>query len=158
LLRPVAVVERPGAGGADRYRAGQAHHDRVVGRREIALFHIVADAGFVDATVEIDAEAIDHIARPAAAFALRLQPLLRSQHAAVAHRLDMKLKVALFAEQAEAVLHLPADLDRGVGRRLCDWRVSGRLRSGARDPCEQSREQHTGKDRTERTTDHGRRV
>src|SRR6202000_2398784 len=104
LLGTVAVVERPGAGGADRYGAGQAHDDGMVRRGEIVLLHIVADAGVADASVEIDAEAVDHVAGPAAALALQLQRLLGGKHAAVAQRIRMELEVALLAEQAEAVL------------------------------------------------------
>ena len=74
-LRTVAVVERPGAGGADRNGAGQPHHDRMVDRRQIAFLDAVAGAGLVDAAGEIDAEPVDGVARPAAAVALHSQRL-----------------------------------------------------------------------------------
>src|SRR6185369_10589813 len=69
-LRPVAVVERPGAGGADRHCAGQAHGHRMIGRGEVILFDGVAGAGLVDPALEVDAEPVDHVAGPAAALAL----------------------------------------------------------------------------------------
>ncbi|MFK4506128.1 hypothetical protein ABIF81_001306 [Bradyrhizobium daqingense] len=113
-LRPVAVVERPGAGGADRHCAVEAHGDGVVDRRDVVLLDVVAGAGLVDPALQVDAEAVDHVAGPAAAFALQLQRLLGGQDAAVARILDMEQEIALLAEQAEAVAYLPADL-HGAG-------------------------------------------
>jgi hypothetical protein len=97
-LRPVAVIERPGTGGADRHGAGQPHRDRVVDRRDVVLFHIVARAGLVDPALEVDAEAVDHVAGPAAALALHLQRLLGGKDAAVAGTFDMQQEIALLAE------------------------------------------------------------
>ena len=111
-LRAVAVVERPGAGGADRHRSGDAHRDGMVDRREIALLHIVAGAGLADAAGDVDAEPADRVARPAAAVALQAQRLLGAEHAAAARRLDMQQEVALLAEQAEAVADFPGNLQR----------------------------------------------
>ena len=76
-LRSVAVVERPGAGGADRHRAGQPDHDRMVDRRQIAFLDVVAGAGLADAAGEVDAEPVDDVARPAAAVALQLPAPVR---------------------------------------------------------------------------------
>src|SRR6185503_1555867 len=69
-LWAVAIVERPGAGGANRNRACQPNHDRMIDRREIAFLDVVAGAGLADAAGEIDAQPVHRVARPAAAVAL----------------------------------------------------------------------------------------
>ena len=114
--RAVAVVERPGAGGADRNRAGEADRDRMIDRRQIAFLDVVAGAGLADAALQIDAEPVDHVARPAAAVALQFQRLFGGEDAAVARALDMEQEIAFLAEQAEAVADLPGDLHRRIGR------------------------------------------
>ena len=113
-LRAVAIVERPGAGGADRNRAGQPGHDRMIDRRQIAFLDVVAGAGLVDAAGQIDTEPVHGVARPAAAVALDRQHLLRGQHAAAARGFGVQHEIPLLAEQAEAVAHLPGNLQRPV--------------------------------------------
>src|SRR5439155_16173761 len=108
-LRAVAIVDRPGAGGADRHWAGQSDHDRMIDRGEIAFLDVVARARLVDAAGEIDTEPVHRVARPAAAVALDLQRLLRSQHAASARGFGVQQEIPLLAEQAEAVAHLPGN-------------------------------------------------
>ncbi len=116
-MRAVAIVDRPGAGGADRHRAGQPDHDRMIDRGQIAFLDVVARAGLVDAAGEIDAEPVHRVARPAAAVALDLQHLLRSQHAAAAAAFGVQQEIPLLAEQAEAVAHLPGNLQRPMAAR-----------------------------------------
>ena len=130
-LRAVAVVERPGAGGADRNRAGQPGHDRMIDRRQIAFLDVVARARLVDAAGEIDAEPVDRVARPAAAVALDRQRLLRSQHAAAAPGFGVQQEIPLLAEQAEAVAHLPGNLQRPIAAGGLGLR-SGRGYAGQR--------------------------
>ena len=113
-LRAVAVVERPGAGGADRNRAGQPDDDRMIDRRQIAFLDVVAGAGLADAAGEIDAQPVHGVARPAAAVALNRQRLLGGEHAAAARGFGMQQEIALFAEQAEAVADLPGNLQRPI--------------------------------------------
>jgi hypothetical protein len=91
----------------------------MIGRREIAFLDVVAGARLADAAGEVDAEPVDRVARPAAAIALDGQRLLGGQHAAAAPGLGMQQEIALLAEQAEAVAHLPRNLQRPVaGSRL----------------------------------------
>ena len=92
----------------------EAHGDGMVDRGEVVFLGVVAGAGLVDPALEVDAEPVDHVAGPAAALALELQRLLGGEDAAVTRVLDMEQEVALLAEQAEAVAHLPADL-HGAG-------------------------------------------
>ena len=117
-LRPVAIVERPGAGGADRNRAGQPGHDRMIDRRQVAFLDVVAGAGLADAAGEIDAKPVHGVARPAAAVALQFQRLFGGQHAAATRGLDMEGEIALFPEQAKTVADLPGNLQGPVGRGL----------------------------------------
>src|SRR6202023_2265705 len=97
-LRPVAVVERPGAGGAHRDLAGQPNRDRVIDRRQIAFLDVVAGAGLADAAEQVDAEAVHRVARPAAAVALQFKRLLGGQHAAAAPAVGMEQEIAFLAE------------------------------------------------------------
>src|SRR5260370_33142324 len=90
-------------------------------RREKTFLDVIAGAGLVDAAGKIDAEPVDHVARPAAAVALQFQRLLRGENAAVAPALGMQQKVALLAEQPKAVPDFPGNLQR---------RVDGYLRRG----------------------------
>ena len=130
-LRAVAIVERPGAGGADRNRAGQPDHDRMIDRREIAFLDVVAGAGLADAAGEIDAEPVHRVARPAAAVALDRQRLLGGQHAAAAAAFGVQQEIPLLAEQAEAVAHLPGNLQRPIAAGGLGLR-SGRGHAGQR--------------------------
>src|SRR5439155_18828861 len=111
-LRTVAIVERPGAGGADRHRPGQPEDHGMIGRRQVAFLHIVAGAGLADAPGEVDAEPVDDVARPAAAVALHFQRLFRGQDAATAGAVGVQEEIPLFAKQAEAVANLPRNLER----------------------------------------------
>ena len=98
LLRTFAVVERPGAGRANRNFAGQPNGDRVIHRRQVAFPDLIADAGLADAAGEIDAESAHHVARPAAAVTLRFQRLLGCENAAALRVFGMKQEVAFFTE------------------------------------------------------------
>src|ERR1700712_4257921 len=113
-LRAVAIVERPGAGGADRDRPAQPHHDRVIDRRQVTFLDVVAIARLADAPSGIDAKPVDGVARPASAVALYFQRLFGGQHAASASGVGVKQKIPLLAEQAEAVADLPGYLQGAV--------------------------------------------
>jgi hypothetical protein len=113
-LRAVAVVERPGAGGANRNRAGQTNRDRMIDRREIAFLDVVAGAGLADAAGEIDAEPVHGVARPATAIALYRQRLFGGKHAAAATGLRVQHEIPFLAEQPETVAHFPRNLQRPV--------------------------------------------
>ena len=76
---------------------------------EIDLALAVALADFHQPAGAVDAQALDRVARPAAAVALDREPLLGAEHAVVAPGRDMALEIGLAAEQAEAVLDLPLD-------------------------------------------------
>ncbi len=89
----------------------------MVGRRQVVFLDVVADAGLADPALQIDAEPVHDVARPAAALALHLQRLLGSKHIAVLQAFGMQQEVALFAEQPEAVADLPGYLHRGNIRR-----------------------------------------
>ena len=128
--RAFAVVERPGAGGADRNRAGEPHRDRMLGRRQIAFLDVVAGAGLVDPAGRVDAQPADHVAGPAAAVALHPKSLFRCQHGGAAQRLGMQQEVAFLAEQPKAVADFPLDLQAAAGAGGLD-RGRHRLR-GAR--------------------------
>ena len=91
----------------------------MIDRREVVFLDVVAQAGIGDAPLQIDAEAVDHVARPAAAFALHLQRILGGEDAAAAQALGMELEVALLAEQAKAVPDLPGDLQRTALAAAC---------------------------------------
>src|SRR5689334_9688907 len=110
--------EPPGEGGADRHRAAQPDDRGMVRRRQVALLDVVARAGLADTPLQIDAEAVDHVAGPAAAVALHFERLFGGENAAIARALDVEQEVALLAEQAEAVADLPGDLQRRVGGGL----------------------------------------
>ena len=111
-LRAVAIVERPGAGGADRNRAGQPDHDRMIDRRQIAFLDVVAGAGLADAAGEIDAEPVHGVAGPAAAVALHLQRLFGGENAAAAPGFGVQQEIPFLAEQPETVADLPRNLQR----------------------------------------------
>ncbi len=147
LLRAAAVIEGPGAGGADRNLAGEAHGDRMVGRRQIVFLHIVAGAGLADAALQIDAEPVDHVARPAAAVALQFQRLLGGENAAAFRGIDMDLEIAFLPEQAEAVTDFPRNLHGRVGIGLRDCRPHRQFHK-------RSRKQRDADDQTETTTNH----
>ena len=137
-LRPVAIVERPGAGGADRYRPGQPDDDRVIDRCQIAFLDVVARTGLADAAGKIDAKPVHGVSRPAATVALDSQCLLRGQNAAAAANVGVQLEVPFFAEQPEPVADLPGDLQGAVGcglrrrggERQCHERAGKQRESG----------------------------
>ena len=102
-----AVVEAPRACRTDRHCAGKTHRDRMIGRREIAFLDVVAGTRLGDASARVDAQTANGIARPAASVALRRQRLFGCKYCLARQRVGLKLKVALFAKQTEAVAHLP---------------------------------------------------
>ncbi len=105
----------------------------MIRRRQIRLALAVALAGFGQPPRAVDAEAVDHLARPAAAVAALLQPRFGGQDAVAAIRLLMALEIGFVAEQAEAVLHLPVDAQRTRGLRLRQIRLrEGWLGGGER--------------------------
>ena len=115
--------------------------------RQVALFDVVAGTGFVDATGKIDAEPVDHVARPATAIALQFQALLGGENAAVSRALDMQQEIAFLAEQAKAVANFPRYPQGGVRARLC--------RCPLRRQCRQrSGKQHARDYATKATSDH----
>ena len=103
----------------------------MIDRGEIAFLDVVARAGLADAAGEIDTEPVHRVARPAAAVALDRQRLLRSQHAAAATGFGVQQEIPLLAEQAEAVAHLPGNLQRAIAAGGLGLR-SGRGDAGQR--------------------------
>ena len=75
--------------------------------------------GSATLSLQVDAEAVDHVARPAAAVALHFQRVLGGEDAAAAQAFGMELEVALLAEQAEAVPDLPGNLQRRASGAVC---------------------------------------
>src|SRR5215467_4478464 len=94
---------------------------------------VVTQAGIGDAPLQVDAEAVDHVARPAAAVALQFERVLGGKHTAVAQALDVELEVTFLAEQAEAVLHFPGNLEGRVGGGLSCGPMPTRCQKCARD-------------------------
>src|SRR6185437_6449783 len=150
LWRAVAIVERPGAGRSHRHRAGKVNGDRMIDRREIAFLDVVARAGLADPAELIDAEPLHHVARPTPTLALQLERVFGGENTAVAQRLDVELKIAFLAEQAEAVAYLPGDLHR----RGIDVRTLG-VRRRHRRHRQRAHDERSGKDGAERKTKHG---
>ena len=129
----------------------EADHDRMVDRGEVIFLDVVARAGVGDVSLQVDAEAVDHVARPAAAVALHLQRVFGCKDAAPAQAFGVELEVALLAKQAEAVLHLPGNLQGLVGGGL-----RRRMWHGQRP--KRAAEQRTQNDRTKRKAAHGARL
>ena len=123
LTRP--VLERPHAIDGVGRRRGEDDADAMVGGRQIDFARAVAVAEFHQPAGAIDAQALDRVARPAAAVAFDREPLLGAEHAVVAPGRDVTLEIGLAAEQAKAVLHLPVDARLRTGRL--------RQRGGVRD-------------------------
>src|SRR5262249_19155197 len=69
--RAFAVVEAPGAALIGRHGARQRDADGVIARSEIALAFAVALAALQQLAGAVDAQPLDHVARPAAALALK---------------------------------------------------------------------------------------
>ena len=103
----------------------------MIDRGEIAFLDVVACAGLADAAGEIDAKPVHGVARPAAAVALDRQRLLGGQHAAAAGAFGVQQEIPLFAEQTEAVAHLPGNLQRPIAAGGLGLR-SGRRYAGQR--------------------------
>ena len=104
-----AVIKTPGAGDVGGDRTGKHDPDRVLARRQIDFTPAVAVAKFHQLASTVDAQPLDHIARPAAAVRVARKPLLGAEHAIVAIGGDMTIEVGLAAKQAEPVLDLPVD-------------------------------------------------
>src|SRR5262249_48628057 len=66
----------------------------------------------------IDAQALDHLARPAAAISLDRHAALSREHALAAQGRDVTLEVVLAAKQAEAAFDPPLHVGRGAAARL----------------------------------------
>ena len=86
----------------------------MIARREKSLARAVAVADVQKLAGAIEAQSLDHVARPAAAVAVARQPLLGGKHAVVAIGGNVALEVGLAAKQAKAVLDLPVDAQRRV--------------------------------------------
>ena len=114
--RGFAVVEIPGADRARRHRARSNRGDRMIDRAQVVLLFAVAQAGFRQPSGLVDAEIVDHVARPAAAVGGARQPLFGCEDAVAAMGGDMAAEIRLVAEQAEAVADLPLDPDRTAAR------------------------------------------
>jgi hypothetical protein len=114
----VAVVETPHTAFVGGQCSGKRDAHAVIARRKIDLAFAVTVAEFEQPARTIDAQPLDHIARPAAAVALFCQPPLGRQHAIAARRFDVALEVGLVAEEPKPVLDVPLDARRTARSRL----------------------------------------
>ena len=107
---------------------------------QIIFLLAVAQAAFRQPPGLVDAQIVDHVARPAAAVGGARQPLFGGENAVAAMGGDVAAEIGLVAEQPKAVAHLPFDPDRTAasarragGRCNCsgagarDWAAAGRL-------------------------------
>ena len=108
----------------------------MIAGRQIDLACAVALAEFHQPAGAIDAQALDRIARPAAAVALDGKPPLGTQDAVVAPGGEVALEIRFAAEQAEAVLDLPLDARLRSARRLRERR---RIRGERKQKCGQDK-------------------
>ncbi len=143
LRRPVAVVERPRAARVRRRGSLQHDGDAMVSRRQVRLALPVALALFEQPAAAVEAQPLDHVARPAATVACLGQPRLRLEYAVAAMDGDMAFEISFRAKQPEAVLDLPCDAQLAAGRRL-----------GGSRTIEPAAEQHGGAGQTQEDT-HG---
>ena len=111
----------------------------MIARSQINFAFAVAIAEFEQLAGTIDAQPLDRVARPAAAVAVLGKPALGREHAFAAVGGDVALEVGLAAEQPEAVLDLPLDLQRrrgaglGVGSRGAPGREQERDQANSAD-------------------------
>ena len=91
----------------------------MVDRRQIAFLDVVAGAGLADTAGEIDAKPVHDVAGPAAAVALHFQRLFGGQNTASAPGVGVQQEIPFFAEQAEAVAHLPRNLQAALSAAVC---------------------------------------
>src|SRR5262245_57930029 len=90
----------------------------MIARSQIGFAHAVALARLQELAGAIDAQALDHVAGPAATIGLDRQAALGREHALAAQERDVTLEVGLAPKQAEAVLDLPLDARRDAAARL----------------------------------------
>jgi hypothetical protein len=90
----------------------------MIGRDQIRLLDAVALAGAADRAGVVDTEAVEHQPRPAAPAAAAREPALGAENSVAAMRRDVAREIRFVAEQAEAILHLPADRELRVGGGL----------------------------------------
>ena len=81
----------------------------MIGGAEIIFLLAVAQAGLRHPPGLVDAQIVDHVARPAAAVAGMRQPLLGGQNAVAAIGGNVPAKIGLVAKQPEAIPHFPFD-------------------------------------------------
>ena len=83
---------------------------------EVIFLLAVAQAAFRQPSGLVDAEIVDHVARPAAAVAGARQTLLGGEDAVAAMGGGVAAEIGLVAEQPEAIAHFPLDPDRTAAR------------------------------------------
>ena len=81
----------------------------MIARREIGFTRAVAIAHVQQLAGPVDAQPLHRLARPAAAIAFALKPLLCGEDAVTAIGRHLALEVGFVAEQTEPVLDLPID-------------------------------------------------
>src|SRR5262249_36941167 len=121
--RALTVVEVPRAACLCRKGSGEPHTDAMIGWRQIGFLRAVALALVGDVADRVDAQATEHVARPAAAFGFERHELLGCEHAASCEGGDVQLKIPLLTKKPKSVLHFPYDMK--AGRGLDRWRSGG---------------------------------
>src|SRR6185437_3621258 len=116
LKRSAAVVERPRASLALRDRARYGDADRMVTRIQVVLISAVAVAGLQQVAVIVEAQIADDVLGPADAAIGCLQPPFLGEYPVAAACRHLVQEIRLLAEQPEAILHLPYDVEiAGIG-------------------------------------------
>jgi hypothetical protein len=98
----------------------------MITRGQIVLALAIAITGFEQIARSIDAQPLDHVARPAAAIGLARKTPLRRKYADASTGGDMTLEIGFIAEQPKPVLDLPLDAQRSAAARLSTGGASGR--------------------------------
>ena len=93
--------------------------------RKVALAFAIALAGLDQLSRGIDAKAGDHVLGPAVTVALARQPAFGGEHAVAFVGADLADEVGFLAEQSEAVLDLPDDLEIAGAGGLTGGRIDG---------------------------------
>ena len=104
----------------------------MVARGEIILAHAVALAGVQQVAGTVDAQIADDVLGPAEAVGVVRQPPLGGEHAVAAACRDLAQEIGLVAEQAEAVLDLPDDVEIAGAGELRDGAIERRKGDRAR--------------------------
>jgi len=125
----------------------------MIDRGQVVFLDVVTGAGLVDAAAQIDAQAIDHVARPAAAIALHLESLFGGQNIAGAQAFGMEQEIPLLAKQPKAISHLPGNPHPAVYSRR--WARSLRAKRHNRCKAGQQRQRCAEDDQTRGKSHHG---